>query len=207
MCFLGVDLKGGGKKTRSPPGRSATASGTRLDSPRGGRILRLRVRPSCRSPAPLPSTPPPRRQRDVLLPLLLPLPSPAEFRNPPRPGSLRSRQPAPSRAPLWALPPRPRSLSSEKLIPELPGRAGVDGAGGWHWGPALGSCPWPPPTPQQVAHSGRELSLCLPRSRSLAPSRLPGRTPGWYRTAGLLVRCAAGVNGIKEKGKHTNKKK
>ncbi|XP_048217243.1 uncharacterized protein LOC125362439 [Perognathus longimembris pacificus] len=80
-------------------------------------------------------------RRSALLPLL-PRPSRAKYGNPPRPGSRGSRQPAPSQGcALSALVPppvllQPHSPSSEKVTPELPGRARVGGAGGRRWGPA-----------------------------------------------------------------------
>lgn len=206
MCFLQVDLRGAARKQkpatqtchrlRNQPGLSAR--GTHPAAPRPAASGRARAA-LCPAPPPRGRAPPP---------LLLPLPpSPSRA----RPGPAAS---LPAARALWgsalgALPPQPRGPSSEKLIVELAGRAGVDGAGGRRWArppPALLS-PAPSDSPTGSSLSGRELLARPPSlSRSLAPSRLPGRTPGWYRTGGLLVRCAAGVNGIKEKGKHTNKK-
>lgn len=57
---------GGRRKTRIPPRRSVTASGTRHNSPRGGRILKIRASTSePRAPGPLsqPLLPLPRRPR------------------------------------------------------------------------------------------------------------------------------------------------
>lgn len=177
-------------------GSSASTSEPRAPGPLSLPPLPLRVGPSERPP---PAPPPP-------------FPSPAKYANPPRPGSRGSQPPAPSqgsaRSALVPLPvlPQPLGPSSQKLTLECP--EGQERRTPGDGGQTLGSCPLPPPAPQQVAHSGpRALALPPSLSRSLAPSRLPGRAPGWYRAGGLLVRCAAGVNGIKEKGKDTNKKK
>ncbi|XP_013367198.1 PREDICTED: translation initiation factor IF-2-like [Chinchilla lanigera] len=180
-------FEGGGKKTRSPPRRPVTASGTGLDSPRAGRILPLRApggeRPRSGRAAP---ALPPRRPRASS--------SRSSSRSPPQPGA----EPAPAGRPrlpaaralsgsaLGSLPPpAPRS----ELRETNPGAARKGGSGR-RWGPALGpgpglASPAPSDSPTGSSHSGRELSLCLPRSLSLAPSRLPGRTPGWVpRTPG-----------------------
>ncbi|XP_032344852.1 serine/threonine-protein kinase AfsK-like [Camelus ferus] len=140
LWILGV---GGGKKIRSPPRRSVTASGTRHNSPRGGRILGIRASTSERQtlgPLSQPLLPPTSASAPLsaLLPLLLPpLPSPAKYGNPPRLGSRGSRQPAPSQGSARSLlvpppvPPQPLSPSSRKLtLRELPGRAGAESAGG-----------------------------------------------------------------------------
>lgn len=165
--------QGGGKKTRNPPRRSVTASGTRHNSPRGGRILGIRASTSERLrlgplSQPLLSPPPPLSASaplSALLPLLLPpLPSPAKYRNPPRLGSRGSRQPAPSPGSARSVLVLPQSLSpgSMKLTLNLPGRAGAEGAGGRR--PGQGFLPLPSPAPQQVAHKWAARS----RSASLA---------------------------------------
>lgn len=122
---------------------------------------------------------------------------------PTSPGSAKGSARLPRVPPLSHPSRRPRT---QKVTPEVPGRAGVGGAGaGAGVRPDSGLLsPAPSRAPTGSSHC-RSLSLSLPRSlKSPAPSGLPGRAPGWYLTGGLLVRCAAGVKGIKEKGKDTN---
>lgn len=201
MCFLGVDLGagGGGKETRSPPRRSVTASGTRHNSPRGGRILGIRASTSERQtlgPLFQPPLPPLRRPRGAPSSRSSsPPPLPSQVRKPARAGrpglpatgalaGLRALSSCPSACPTPTLSP-----SSGKLTLELPGRAKAEGAGGPAASPGV-PAPAPSGSPTGSSQTGRALSLCLPGSldRSLRPGYLGGLQDGTAREGSL---CAA----------------
>lgn len=191
--------QGGGKKTRNPPRRSVTASGTRHNSPRGGRILGIRASTSERlTLGPLSQSllsPPPTF---CVGPTQRPPPAPP----PPSPLPSQVRKPAPAGQP-WLPATRAlaglRALSScttpipQSRLDETNPEAVRKGRSGRRWEPAAGpgvpapalSC-----SPTGSSQMGRALSLCLPRSldRSLRPGYLGGLQDGTAREGSL---CAA----------------
>lgn len=158
MCFLGVIWGKGGKKTRNPPRRSVTVSGVGHNSPREAGILRIGV-----------STAGEQRQAPFSTSARLPARPPASALLP-----VPSRQAkALPRARLPRVPPlshpsrRPRS---EKLTPEVPGKAGVGGTGASVRPGAGLRSPAPSGAPTGSSYS---CSLTLPPSLSQVARSVP----------------------------------
>lgn len=149
---------GGGKKTRNPPRRSVTASGTRHSSPRGGCILGIRVSAGERQAlGPLSQlySPSASAPLSAFLPLLLspPPPPPGLARKPA--GAGRPRLPATrSLAGLRALRSSPSAcptLAPKSQLRKTSPGAAWKGEGGRRGGrrPGPGFLPLPPPVPNR----------------------------------------------------------